>query len=286
MGISPVTLDQYTRFHELQIFKDVSSVFELGSQDVACPEHVKELTMLLRAFGVEHVDPEAVTRLANMGSGRELYRSLGFTYQSIDTDGRHGALPIDLNFDAVPRNHRNRYDFVTNLGTSEHVANQMNCFRVVHDLTRVGGYMYHEVPFTGFVNHGLFNYTPKFFWMLCRSNLYEYVDMFIWTAEERRFLHPDILPMARCSATEETFSHQDSVVCCLMRKSVRMSFVPPLDGDLSAADPRTLSRYWTVTNPRARMRIARIQSLRRLLSEAVRRARRTVSELGSRLRRP
>ena len=68
-----------------------------------------------------------------------------------------------------------RYDLVTNFGTTEHVANQLNAMKIIHDLTAVGGVMIHNVPLQGFMNHGLVNYNMKFFWMLARSNGYEWV---------------------------------------------------------------------------------------------------------------
>ena len=61
---------------------------------------------------------------------------------------------------------------MTNFGTTEHVANQVNTFGVIHDLTAPDGLMLHAIPMQGMLNHGLFNYTPKFFWMLGRSNGY------------------------------------------------------------------------------------------------------------------
>jgi hypothetical protein len=38
--------------------------------------------------------------------------------------------------------------------------------------------MLHNLPLQGHLRHGLFNYNPKFFWMLARSNAYReiYVD--------------------------------------------------------------------------------------------------------------
>lgn len=251
MGISPVTLRNYLKFHKDGIFANTRSIFELGSQEVTCAGFEDILAEVLELFKAPKLSSEALAQLANRGAGRDLYTLMGLEYNSIDTDGKFDALPIDLNFDDVPEPHRNKYDFVTNFGTSEHVANQLNCFKVVHDLTKLGGYMFHEVPFTGCVNHGLFTYTPKFFWMLCKSNFYEYTHMYLHCDAPREFLHPHIIPMASFCFTEETFSHQDSLVCCLMKKVVDIPFVPPLDGDLGAAPREVLKRYWTLTEKNA-----------------------------------
>jgi hypothetical protein len=60
---------------------------------------------------------------------------------------------------------------------TEHVANQDNAFRVIHDLTRRDGIMFHEVPAHGVMAHGLISYDQKFFWHLCRENEYAVIKL-------------------------------------------------------------------------------------------------------------
>jgi len=113
-------------------------------------------------------------RFANWkGSGLELYTALGFTYHCIDLDSQFNSIPLDLNFDPCPPEHVGKYGFVTNHGTSEHILNQYNVFKVMHDLTKAGGFMLHAVPFTVHLEHGFFNYQPNFFEALARYNSYE-----------------------------------------------------------------------------------------------------------------
>ena len=98
-------------------------------------------------------------------------------YATIDLDTRHRrSIPLDLNTDQVPQPLRRQFDLVINTGTTEHVANQAQAFRIIHDLTRKGGVMFHEVP-AGSWNHGLVNYTPKFFLLLHKQNDYQQVYM-------------------------------------------------------------------------------------------------------------
>jgi hypothetical protein len=78
---------------------------------------------------------------------------------------------LDLNYDEVPAENRGRYDLVTNFGTTEHVVNQLNAFKIIHDLTAPGGVMIHELPAQGQIDHGFFAYNPKFFHKLELSNL-------------------------------------------------------------------------------------------------------------------
>jgi hypothetical protein len=117
-------------------------------------------------------------------SSRMFWTSLGFTYNALDFDGHRDSIAIDLNRDQVPDDLRGNFHIAVNAGTTEHVANQDNAFRVIHDLVCKGGIMMHEVPAQGMMNHGLVNYNPKFFWHLCRENSYEVLMMKVtsWTS--------------------------------------------------------------------------------------------------------
>jgi hypothetical protein len=64
-----------------------------------------------------------------------------------------------------------------NFGTTEHVANQLNAFKLIHDLAAKGCIMVHTLPSHGQFNHGLVNYNPKLFWMLAHSNGYRLLHM-------------------------------------------------------------------------------------------------------------
>jgi SAM-dependent methyltransferase len=110
-------------------------------------------------------------------SSRFFWSSLGFRYTSLEFDGHRDSVPIDLNKDVVPAPMRETFDLIINTGTTEHVANQDNAFRVIHDLCKVGGVMYHELPAGGMMTHGLITYTPKFFWHLCRENDYRPISL-------------------------------------------------------------------------------------------------------------
>jgi len=93
---------------------------------------------------------------------------------SIDMNGKDGALRIDL---SKPINKWNKYfKMVTNYGTSEHVSDQYNVFRNIHNLTGIGGVMINVVPIQGgWANHCDFHYTLDFFRDL--SNRNEYNDI-------------------------------------------------------------------------------------------------------------
>jgi hypothetical protein len=124
---------------------------------------------------------------------KNFFEKLGYKYECIDIDGSLGAYPLDLNFDKVPMHFYNEFHLVTNAGTTEHIANQDNSFKMIHDLTKVGGYMYHNLPFQGNENHCLLNYNPKFFWMLARSNDYKWIYFNLFPSKEKHKIIKDIL---------------------------------------------------------------------------------------------
>jgi hypothetical protein len=102
----------------------------------------------------------------------EMWRRCGLEYLSYDVTEAPYSKVFDLNFHSVPHEDRQSASIVTNIGTTEHIANQFNAFRTVHDLLKVGGVAVHSVPFTGMLNHGLINYHPKFFVSLIINNRY------------------------------------------------------------------------------------------------------------------
>ena len=102
----------------------------------------------------------------------EMWRRCGLDYLSYDVTEAPYSRVFDLNFHDVPDEDRHTAMIVTNIGTTEHIANQLNAFRIVHDLLKIGGVAIHSVPFTGMLNHGLINYHPKFFVSLIVNNRY------------------------------------------------------------------------------------------------------------------
>ncbi|HUR55564.1 MAG TPA: hypothetical protein VMZ71_15620 [Gemmataceae bacterium] len=70
-----------------------------------------------------------------------------------------------------------RFDLVVNCGTTEHVFGQYNAFKVMHDAARRGGPFFHQLPTTGFFNHGYFTYHPRVFGDLAAANGYAIVEL-------------------------------------------------------------------------------------------------------------
>jgi hypothetical protein len=102
----------------------------------------------------------------------EVMPSAGVRYDCVDYFDPT-TIKADLNSESLPGRLRGAFDLVTNFGTSEHVADQMNFFRYLHDATKIGGVMVHMVPMVGYVSHCLYKYDFKFFERLAAANEYE-----------------------------------------------------------------------------------------------------------------
>ncbi|QCI63175.1 class I SAM-dependent methyltransferase [Phreatobacter stygius] len=107
----------------------------------------------------------------------EMFEEAGMGYDAIDIAVGYKTTVVDLNTSRLPENMVGAYDTVLNFGTSEHILNQMNVFATIHAATKEGGLIMHSVPSVGFVDHGYYCYTSRFFFDLAGYNQYEVVDM-------------------------------------------------------------------------------------------------------------
>ena len=218
-------------YHQLKtigLFDHVKSVAELGSQNVWCPQRTM-MRGLFRAFGRPAPSDAIIESFANWtGAARDLYEHLGMTYACIDVDARFGSLTLDMNFDEVPQPHRNRYDLTTNHGTSEHILNQYNVFKMMHDLTSPGGLILHAVPFTVHLEHGFFNYDVDFYTAIASANAYQTLGVWVgpdWQLGSLVPWHPTLMGHL-------TFSSKTThLLVVLQRKTAATEFNAPLCGD-------------------------------------------------------
>ncbi|KKM81428.1 hypothetical protein LCGC14_1329870 [marine sediment metagenome] len=137
--------------------KDLSNIAmcELGNQRIRHPERM------------------SITAL----TGKEYFQTLGMKHSSIDQNGRDGSLQYDLNEPIVDSSLINQFDIITNFGTSEHVTNQYQCFRNIHNLCKKEGLFVHCVPMKGsWQNDGVhscrYRYSTMFFTRL--ASIYNY----------------------------------------------------------------------------------------------------------------
>ena len=267
MGINSQDLDILIRLREEGYIPNQASIIEIGAQQISNSflSASSQLDELAKLFGVttphrfpkpvagnivhgalEHLNAEAL-------AAREFWKWLGFHYASIDIDGSPGSIPLDLNFDPTPKDSFGQYHLVTNFGTTEHVANQLNAFKVIHELTSLGGVMVHNLPAQGMMNHGLINYNPKFFWMLARSNGYKWLYADYTSANSYYELPQNIIDNVipfnpNITDRAKTYQVADGAVVVAMQKVFDSPFVPPLDvpTGLKTDNKMLEERYWSV----------------------------------------
>jgi hypothetical protein len=188
-----ITVVEYTLFSELKksrLLPPQPTFLELGEAnwygDVAYEQLSNDICLLLE-------DPEEQIRLLQelidvvraeqpnmLWDVAKIFYRLFLEYRetvAIDFGGTEKALRLDLN---QPISLGREFDVVYNGGTAEHVFNVWQFFKTVHDHTASGGLMIHGAPFTGWADHGFFNFNPTFFWDLAAANGYT-VHLFLYT---------------------------------------------------------------------------------------------------------
>ena len=172
MGLNHSSLEQYMEFAKEGVLPKGGRILDIGAQQIDASADPESLDRYVSYFGGAALTPDERTRISNNGYVGDLHIKAGFQYTAFDVSAEPHVINVDLNFGRVPFFHRGKYDLVTNHGTTEHVVNQMNAMKVMHDATALGGLMFHIIPMVGDCAHGLLNYNPKFFWALAAANDY------------------------------------------------------------------------------------------------------------------
>jgi hypothetical protein len=272
MGIGSDALEILIQLKDRGYLANHISVVEIGAQQLANSflEASDLVSEVGRRFGVHqpyllpgakrtHIVHGQLEHLdANAPFARDFWTWLGFEYASIDIDGSPGSIPLDLNYDSVPKPALGKYHLVTNFGTTEHVANQLNAFEVIHNLTALGGIMVHHLPMQGMFNHGLVNYNPKFFWMLARSNGYKLIDLDVSGSDFYYELPDNIVDSVSTfrpdiRARRTSYRAADTMLLAVLQKTFDTPYVAPLDVPTGThTDNKKLEeRYWSVLKPDA-----------------------------------
>jgi len=228
-------------------------IIELGSQMINVGTPPEVLARFIRRFRPDFAAPRPDLPVNAYGCvyAGELWNLCGLEYTSYDVTEAPRSRLFDLNFHDVPSADRDSALYVTNIGTTEHVANQLNAFRTIHGLLKVGGVAIHSVPFTGMLNHSLFNYHPKFFFSLIVNNRYRLRHVEFGGPSLHASLGPgntvfdgDHLPthpkLPGSEAWSKTTLHS-GMIHLVIERCYADPFVPPVDfaggyfGDISSA---------------------------------------------------
>lgn len=177
------------RMEELGLLRGSDlNVLDIGSSNLYSATS-DEIKGFLRKYGALKPDGmDAFAERLSYGSGYdpikggrneafigELFEAAGMHYESFDIAAGYRTTVLDLNHAVLPQGLQRKFDLVMNFGTTEHILNQLNCFKVIHDATKVGGHIYHSLPAVGYVDHGYITYTGRCFFDVAGYNDYELV---------------------------------------------------------------------------------------------------------------
>lgn len=230
MGIGQQIFAIYEEFFENIDLNRINNICEIGRQNLTIKEKIDDTILNIYKKFNKDVDPR-VLQLApedNWGIRAKIfYESLGIKYYSMDIDldeeneDYSSNYILDLNFDKISDNLRNKFDIVTNFGTSEHIFNQLNFFETMHEITATNGFMISEVPCMFGINHGMYKYEPKFFTDLARSNSYIIHDFYL--VED-----PPSLNFYKWNDANQIKSTKDLYIIAILQKTNSNKFCIPL----------------------------------------------------------
>ena len=121
-------------------------------------------------------------------TGKRFFTNRGFEHTSIDINGKHGAVVLDLSKPIIKPEWNGYFDIITNLGTTEHIEpfeGQYECFKNLHNFLSEGGVLVNIVPDAErSFKHNFFRkrhcnnyYKRDFFKMIAEVNSYELINL-------------------------------------------------------------------------------------------------------------
>jgi hypothetical protein len=235
MGLWPKLLEDMCELKRAGFVNRGGRIAEIGQQQLTdqflhADKLLAEVYQLFEAPRIRLGTPVGADNFTEHAPlARPFWQSLGFEYVAIDLVGDN-IIKLDLNRDAVPLQLQHTQDIVLNGGTTEHVANQDNAFRCIHDLTKPNGIMIHAVPCQGLMTHGLVNYTLKFFWHLCRENDYEALSLRLGIGPEQPMERNMIEFGVHFGKPEplDPVPFRNCYIAAILRKSHSRAFVTPM----------------------------------------------------------
>lgn len=185
----------------------------------------------LKTLGISYVGL-SMCELGNQSYNNEpakiMYEKRGAKHTSIDINGRSGSLPLDLDY-PIPNNLENKFDLITNYGTTEHVNNQYSVFKNIHSVGKVGCVVVHGVPLVNnWKKHCRWYYSIQFFSSLASACSYKIIGLEI--------------------VKKNFYKYPKNLVACIFRKEKENLFIKEKDfyslpGLYDSKDTRRTGNY-------------------------------------------
>ena len=127
-------------------------------------------------LGCQNIRDKIRSQLKSKASARSYFNSIGISTVSIDITGCNYSKIVDLR-KPIDDIYHNRFDIITNSGTTEHVVpfdGQYQAFKNIHLCAKRGAVMIHILPEKRkYLGHCQTYYSQKFFKLLAKNNNYE-----------------------------------------------------------------------------------------------------------------
>jgi hypothetical protein len=243
MGYSPGALQELEKFISTRV-PPGSRILDIGSQDIAATA-VGEVRSLAAKLHGDRAETIIADRFPTGHTWKvaDLLRDSPYHYCCVDLYPGQFTIEADLNTFAVPQEHRGTFDLIANIGSTEHIFDQVNVFRCIHDFAKVGGIIWHSVPAIGYYNHSLYNYHPLFFVFLARANDYR-IEAAGLSAPHLEFTIPgsDALHGTQAWAAVRQFS---GIISFVLQKTSDHPFRLFTDYDRSVIKPTDQADAWS-----------------------------------------
>jgi len=177
----------------IRIFKKYNikgKVLSLGSQDVYLNE--EQLKKLLdknkikyKKFIIQKTNSLELKKFKESKdfiSPLTLFNSLGINEKDyFDIDKFNFDRPKILYDLQKPMKKKffNKYDFVLDSGTLEHIFDTTSVLKNLVQITKAGGRILHIIPVHNYVNHGFYSFSPTFIYDFYTKNKFKIEEMYV-----------------------------------------------------------------------------------------------------------
>jgi len=251
MGASAKTLSRIASLHQQDLLKNGASIIELGAQELYCSGMEQYVRDVIKHFAeknpsikkAEEYSEAEIKAIADKGLFGRIITACGFTYRALDIFEAEATTLFDLNIHSPGDDLYEKFDLVTNFGTTEHVINQYLSMKTMHELTKPGGLIYHDLPMAGYHNHGYFSYNPLLFRHLAEANGYTIIMQYYSRAKT-----PTPAPRFMIENGYSEPGYMNCGIEFILQKNFSGPFRMPLETSTSLDVSKTL---WRDDNPYA-----------------------------------
>jgi len=168
-------------------------------------------------------------------SDETVFNALGFEHlDSMDySDYQWATIVHDLNDINIPEELVNKYDFILDGGTIEHIFNFSNVLENVFKMLKTDGVFFFNQPTFQNLNHGYYNFSPCLFYEYFKANNYD-INTFIAYSVFNNFIYiADPIINDICGHIP-LIENSNSYICGSVTKTSKSSFnVIPQQGMFS-----------------------------------------------------